>query len=60
MSSVNRKKKIKDTEKVGPIHIYSYQLLNERFETLYPKFKPLEKNIKESMHLIRYEMHRTN
>jgi flagellar protein FlaJ len=57
MSSEIRKKKIKDSEKVGPIHIYSYQLLNERFETLYPKFKPLEKNIKESMMPIPFEVY---
>jgi flagellar protein FlaJ len=57
MSSVKRKKKIRDTEKVGPIHIYSYKLLNERLDWLYPKFKPLEKTIKESMMPIPFEVY---
>jgi flagellar protein FlaJ len=57
MSSIKRKKKIRDTEKVGPIHIYSYKLLNERLDWLYPKFKPLEKTIKESMMPIPFEVY---
>jgi flagellar protein FlaJ len=57
MSYVNRKKKIKDTEKVGPIHIYAYKLLNERCQFLQPKFKPLEKALKESMMPIPFEVY---
>ena len=57
MSSINRKKKIRDTEKVGPIHIYAYKLLNERLTPLQPKFKPLEKALKESMMPIPFEVY---
>jgi flagellar protein FlaJ len=57
MSSVNRKKKIRDTEKVGPIHIYAYKLLNERCTFLHPKFRPLEKALKESMMPIPFEVY---
>lgn len=57
MSSISKKKKIRDREKVGPIHIYSYKLLNERVKWLYPKFGPLEKAIKESMMPIPFEVY---
>jgi len=57
VSSVNKKRKVSDREKVGPIHIYGYKLLNERIKFLYPKFKPLEKAIKESMMPIPYEVY---
>ena len=57
MSAINRKKKIKDREKVGPIHIYAYKTLNERCKFLHPKFKPLEKAIKESMMPIPFEVY---
>ena len=57
MSSINRKKKIRDTEKVGPIHIYAYKLLNERCGFLQPKFRPLEKALKESMMPIPFEVY---
>jgi len=57
MSTVNRKKKIKDREKVGPMHIYAYKLLNERIKWLYPKFGPLQKAIKESMMPIPFEVY---
>jgi flagellar protein FlaJ len=57
MSSVKRKKKVRDTEKVGPMHIYAYKLLNERLNGLYPRFKPLEKAIKESMMPIPFEVY---
>jgi flagellar protein FlaJ len=57
MSVINRKKKIKDREKVGPIHIYAYKTLNERCKFLHPKFKPLEKAIKESMMPIPFEVY---
>ena len=57
MSSVNKRKKINDREKVGPIHIYSYKVLNHRLDWLYPKFKPLEKALKESMMPIPYEVY---
>jgi flagellar protein FlaJ len=57
MSSINRKKKIKDRERVGPAHIYAYKLLNERCKFLHPKFKPLEKSIKESMMPIPFEVY---
>ena len=57
MSFTAKKKKIKDREKVGPIHIYSYKLLNERVKWLYPKFRPLEKSIKESMMPIPFEVY---
>jgi len=51
------KKKIRDREKVGPIHIYAYKLLNERLDFIYPKFKPLEKAIKESMMPVPFEVY---
>jgi len=51
------KKKFRDREKVGLIHIYAYKLLNERLDFLYPKFKPLEKAIKESMMPIPFEVY---
>jgi flagellar protein FlaJ len=51
------KKKFRDREKVGPIHIYAYKMLNERLDFLYPKFKPLEKAIKESMMPIPFEVY---
>ncbi len=57
MSAVNRKKKIRDREKVGPAHIYAYKLLNERCKFLHPKFRPLEKAIKESMMPIPFEVY---
>jgi flagellar protein FlaJ len=57
MSSINKKKKIKDREKVGPIHIYSYKLLDEHLKWLYPKFRPLEKSIKQSMMPIPFEVY---
>jgi flagellar protein FlaJ len=57
MSAINRKKKIRDREKVGPGHIYAYKLLNERCKFLHPKFKPLEKQIKESMMPIPFEVY---
>ena len=57
MSFTKPKKKIKDTEKVGPIHIYAYKLLNERCAFLQPKFKPLEKALKESMMPIPFEVY---
>ena len=57
MSFEKPKKKIRDREKVGPIHIYAYKTLNERLDFLYPKFKPLEKSIKESMMPIPYEVY---
>jgi flagellar protein FlaJ len=57
MSYTNPKKKIKDTEKVGPAHIYAYKLLNERVKFLHPKLKPVEKAIKESMMPIPYEVY---
>ncbi|MFB5614070.1 MAG: type II secretion system F family protein [Candidatus Nitrosomaritimum yanchengensis] len=57
MSTVNRKKKVRDVEKVGPMHIYAYKLLNDRVGWLYPKFKPLEKTIKESMMPIPFEVY---
>ncbi len=56
-STEKRKKKIRDREKVGPVHIYSYKLLNERVQFLYPKFRPLEKSLKESMMPIPYEVY---
>ena len=57
MSTVNRKKKVRDVEKVGPMHIYAYKILNDRVGWLYPKFKPLEKTIKESMMPIPFEVY---
>ena len=57
MSYSNPKKKIRDTEKVGPIHIYAYKLLNERITFLHPKFKPLEKALKESMMPVPFEVY---
>jgi len=57
MSSINKKKKIKDREKIGPIHIYAYKILDERLKWLYPKFKPLEKAIKQSMMPIPFEVY---
>ena len=57
MSAINRKKKIRDREKVGPIHIYAYKVLNERCKFLHPKFQPLEKAIKESMMPIPFEVY---
>lgn len=57
MSFGESKKKIKDRERVGPIHIYSYKLLNERLKFLYPKFRPLEKALKESMMPIPFEVY---
>lgn len=57
MSFSNKKTRIKDREKVGPIHIYSYKLLNEKVKWLYPKFRPLEKSIKESMMPIPFEVY---
>jgi len=54
---LERKKKIRDIEKVGPIHIYAYKLLNERCKFLHPKLKPLEKTIKESMMPIPFEVY---
>ena len=57
MSFAKPKKKNRDREKVGPIHIYAYKTLNERLEFLYPKFRPLEKSIKESMMPIPYEVY---
>jgi flagellar protein FlaJ len=51
------KKKIRDREKVGPIHIYAYKTLNDRLDFLYPKFQPLEKAIKESMMPIPFEVY---
>jgi flagellar protein FlaJ len=55
--SNKQKKKFRDREKVGPIHIYAYKMLNERLDFLYPKFKPLEKAIKESMMPIPFEVY---
>jgi len=57
LRTLERKKKIRDTEKVGPIQIYAYKLLNERCKFLHPKFKPLEKAIKESMMPIPFEVY---
>lgn len=57
MSIVEKKKKIKETEKVGPIQIYAYKMLNERCKFLHPKFPSLEKAIKESMMPIPYEVY---
>jgi len=57
MSAIKRKKKIRDREKVRPAHIYAYKLLNERCKFLHPKFRPLEKAIKESMMPIPYEVY---
>jgi len=57
MSAINRKKKIRDREKVGPMHIYAYKVLNERCKFLHPKFQPLEKAIKESMMPIPFEVY---
>ncbi|MBA4462573.1 MAG: pilus assembly protein TadC, partial [Nitrosopumilaceae archaeon] len=57
MSTTSKKKKIKDREQVGPVHIYSYKLLNERAKWLYPKFSPLQKAIKESMMPIPFEVY---
>ena len=57
MSFAEKKKKVRDTEKVGPMHIYAYKALNERVKFLYPKLKPLEKAIKESMMPIPFEVY---
>jgi flagellar protein FlaJ len=57
MSFAEKKRKVRKTEKVGVIHIYAYKLLNKRCKGLSPKFKPLEKAIKESMMAIPYEVY---
>ena len=44
-------------ESVGVIHVYSYKLLNEHIKFLYPKFKPLEKSIKQAMMPIPFEVY---
>jgi len=57
MSTVNKKRKVTEGERVGPVHIYAYKKLNERCKFLHPKFKPLEKAIKESMMPIPFEVY---
>jgi len=57
MSFAEKKRKARKAEKVGIIHIYAYKLLNKRCKSLSPKFKPLEKAIKESMMVIPYEVY---
>ncbi|MCI4433547.1 MAG: type II secretion system F family protein [Nitrosopumilus sp.] len=49
--------KQKQEESVGVIHVYSYKLLNEHIKFLYPKLKPLEKSIKQSMMPIPFEVY---
>ena len=57
MSSVNHKKKSMKSQKVGAIHIYAYKILNEHVKFLHPKFRHVEKAIKESMMPIPYEVY---
>ncbi|HUU47654.1 MAG TPA: type II secretion system F family protein [Nitrosopumilaceae archaeon] len=57
MSFTEKKRKVRKTEKVGAVHIYAYKMLNERCKVLHPKFRPLEKAIKESMMPIPYEVY---
>ena len=45
---------------VGVFHVYSYKLLNERVESLYPKLKSLETSIRESMMPIPFQMYVTS
>lgn len=44
-------------DSVSSIHIFSYKILNEHIKSIYPKFKPLEKNIKQSMMPIPFEVY---
>jgi len=55
--SKKQKKRSRSKEKIGPIHIYAYKMLDERMNFLYPKLKPLEKSLKESMMPIPYEVY---
>jgi len=57
MSTVKRKKRVLESEKVGPAHIYAYKLLDEHVKFLHPKFRHVEKAIKESMMPIPYEVY---
>ena len=57
MSFEKKKRQINDRERVGPLHIYAYKVFNERLGWLYPKFRPLEKSIKESMMPVPFEVY---
>lgn len=57
MSTVKKKKRITESEKVGAIHIYAYKILDKHVKFLHPKFGHVKKAIKESMMPIPYEMY---
>jgi len=44
-------------ESVGAIHVYSYKILNDHIKFLYPKFRTLEKAIKQAMMPIPFEVY---
>jgi flagellar protein FlaJ len=44
-------------ESVGTIHVYSYKILNDHIKFLYPKFRTLEKAIKQAMMPIPFEVY---
>ena len=49
--------KLKPEESVGVIHVYSYKLLNQHIQFLYPRLRTLEKSIKQAMMPIPYEVY---
>jgi len=55
--TMTKTKQKQQEESVGVIHVYSYKLLNEHIKFLYPKFKPLEKSIKQAMMPIPFEVY---
>ncbi|MBS3926570.1 MAG: type II secretion system F family protein [Nitrosarchaeum sp.] len=55
--TMTKTKQKQQEESVGVIHVYSYKLLNDHIKFLYPKFKPLEKSIKQAMMPIPFEVY---
>ena len=53
----SKQKKKREEESVGQIHVYSYKLLNDYVKFIYPKLSNLEKDIKQSMMPIPFEVY---
>ena len=54
---ISKKKKSESKESASPIHIFSYKLLNNRVQFLYPRLSKLEKTLKQSRIPIPFEVY---
>lgn len=52
-----KKKRLQKHDSTASIHTYSYKLLNNRVQFLYPKLNTLEKTLKQSMMPIPFEVY---